>query len=691
MIYNEPSLMTSNSPLERKRIVLIDAPPGRREKIVSTCLVISSVAAFAFMAPAARVPLPQITAFVPAYEAALSISDLLTSVLLFGQFARSGLKSLLVLACAYLLNVFLIVPHALSFPGVFAPNGVIGGGVQTTAWLYCFWHGGFALLVLVYAILANLDGRTSRVRNIPVGILVAVLLTGTAAGVLTLLATAGHDLLTPIINGADYSMLVKKGVSPAICLVSLAALVLLWRRRTTSALDLWLFVVMAAWLCDVALSAVVGSSRYDLGWYGGRSFGLVAASFLLVILLLELNRLYGGLAEALEVAEERNLQLASSREQLAHAQRLDAMGQLTGGVAHDFNNLLMIVTSAMDIILRSTNNPEKVEKFARAALEACSRGQNLIQQLLTFARRQTTKPVTVDPNGVLSELENLLQRAIGARVRIVSELSPGADPILTDKVQFEAAILNLVVNSRDAMSDGGRITIRTENVGIEAERPGGAKLGRYVKVIVKDDGAGMPEEVMAKAFDPFFTTKEVGGGSGLGLSQVYGFAKSLGGHVEIESKIGLGTTVSLLLPKSAEPLPPQISENVLPLRRARGTETVLAVEDNEEVLELTVVALKDLGYTVLTAANAGDALEILRSAAEIDVLFSDVIMPGGMNGAQLAIEARRIRPGLKVLLTSGYTAEALTKEHGMPDDLEVLPKPYRHEDLANKLRLVIKG
>ena len=454
---------------------------------------------------------------------------------------------------------------------------MIGGGVQTTVWLYCFWHGGFALLVLVYAVLANLDGRTKRVGTIPAGILVAVVLTGAAAGSLTLLATAGHDLLTPIMTGADYSMLVSKGISPAIRILSLSALALLWRRRNSSALDLWLFVVMAAWLCDVALSAVVGSSRYDLGWCGGRSFGLVAASFLLVVLLLELNRLYGGLAKALEVAEERNLQLASSREQLAHAQRLDAMGQLTGGVAHDFNNLLMIVTSAMDIILRSTGRPEKVEKFARAALDACSRGQRLIQQLLTFARRQTTKPVTVDPNSILSELENLLQRAIGARVRIVSELSPGADPVLADKVQLEAAILNLVVNARDAMSDGGR----TENVAIEAERPGGATPGRYVKVTVQDDGAGMPEKVRAKAFDPFFTTKEVGGGSGLGLSQVYGFAKSLGGHLEIESEIGLGTTVTLLLPKSSEPLPPEISEYPLPLRRARGTETVLAVEDDD--------------------------------------------------------------------------------------------------------------
>ena len=412
-------------PLERERIELTDAPPARGEKILSTCLVILSVAAFAFMAPAARLPMQQITAFVPAYEAALCINDLLTSVLLFGQFARSGLKPLLVLACAYLFNVFIIIPHALSFPGVFGPNGVIGGGVQTTAWLYCFWHGGFALLVLTYAMLAHLVGWTRRIGNKPAGIVLAVTLTAAAAVALTLLATAGHGLLTPIMTGTDYSMLVSKGISPAICLISLGALGLLWRRRNISALDLWLFVVMTAWLCDVALSAVVGSSRYDLGWYGGRSFGLLAASFLLVILLLELNRLHRGLAYALEVSEERNLQLASSREQLAHSQRLDAMGQLTGGVAHDFNNLLMIVTSAMDIILRSTSNPEKVEKFARAALEACSRGQRLIQQLLTFARRQTTKPSTVDLNRILSELESLLQRAIGARVQIVERACSG--------------------------------------------------------------------------------------------------------------------------------------------------------------------------------------------------------------------------------------------------------------------------
>ena len=593
--------MTANrltpNPVQPKRIVLIDAPPSRREKITSAFLVISTVAAFAIMAPFARIPLPKIDAFIPAYEAALSISDLLTAVLFFGQFSRSGLRALLVLGCAYLFNVLIILPHALSFPGVFAPQGAIGGGPQTTAWLYCFWHGGFAVLVLAYAVLATRDGRTRRAGNIPAGIAAGVGLTAAVVLALTLLATVGHDLLTPVMSGADYSMLVSKGISPAICIVSIAALILLWRRRNTSALDLWLFVVMSAWLCDVALSAVVGSSRYDLGWYGGRTFGLVAASFLLVILLLELNRLYGGLADALEMAEERNIQLVTSREQLAHAQRLDAMGQLTGGVAHDFNNLLMIVTGAVDIILRSPGNAQKVEKFARAALDACSRGQKLTQQLLTFARRQVKRPVTVNPNQVLSDLEQLLQRTISAQVQIVTDLSSLTDPVLIDKVQFESAILNLVVNARDAITGVGRITIKTENVAIDHAHSGGAIPGRYVKVIVRDDGSGMPEEVKVKAFDPFFTTKEVGSGSGLGLSQVYGFAKSLGGHVEIESEVGVGTTVTLLLPRSSEPVQTDPSANPLPLRRARGAESVLAVEDDEEVLELAVVALKDLGYT----------------------------------------------------------------------------------------------
>ncbi len=678
-------------PVQSNRIVFIDAPPGKSEKAIAAGVLIAAVAAFAVMTPFAREPLGRSDAFIPAYESALAICDLLTAVLLFGQFARSGMKSLLVLACAYLFNVLMIVPHALSFPGAFGPHGVIGGGDQTTGWLYCFWHGGFALLVFVYAAMADRDAPGSRIRNIFAGVLTGAALTAAAVLALTLLATIGHDLLTPVLQGTDYSMLVSKGISPTISLLSLGAMFLLWRRRNASTLDLWLFVVMAAWLCDVGLSAIVGSSRYDLGWYGGRTFGLLAASFLLVVLLVELNRLYGGLAEALGVAEERNVQLQNSREQLAHAQRLEAMGQLTGGVAHDFNNLLMIVTSSMDIILRSPGNAQKVEKFANAALQACARGQKLTQQLLTFASRQSATPETIDPNRTLSDLETLLQRAIGPGIQIVTDLASSADAILVDKVQFESAILNLVVNARDAMRDGGNVIIRTQNVAVDGPQPGGVAAGRYVKVSVRDVGGGMTEEVRMKAFDPFFTTKEVGSGSGLGLSQVYGFAKSAGGHVEIDSQLGLGTTVTLILPKSTEPLRAERASMPLPIRKAQGTETVLAVEDDPGVLELAVTALEDLGYKVLTAVNASDALKILHHDQKIDLLFSDVIMPGGMNGAQLAVEARRIRPNLKILLTSGYTAEALAEEHGLPDGLEVLPKPYRHEDLAHKIRLVATG
>jgi signal transduction histidine kinase len=491
------------------------------------------------------------------------------------------------------------------------------------------------------------------------------------------------------MNGSDYSMGLTKGISPTFGLVTLIALILLWRRRNVSALDLWLCVVTVAWSCDLLLSAVVSNSRYDLGWYAGRSFGLWAASFLLAVLLLELNRLYANLANALQVAEDRNIMLANSKVQMAHTQRLEAMGQLTGGVAHDFNNLLLVVTSSMDIILRSPGNVPKVGKFARAALEACSRGQKLTQQLLTFARRQVSRPVTLDPNRILSDLEYLLQRAIGARYQIVSHLDPSTDPIKIDRGEFESAILNLVVNARDAMAPGGRVTIAAGNVVIDAPRNGTLAAGPYVKISVADNGAGMTKEVRAKAFDPFFTTKEVGSGSGLGLSQVYGFAKSAGGTVEIKSEVGAGTTVTLVLPRSSE----QVHEEKPPCRLAvgvpRGSETVLAVEDEETVLELTVIALRDLGYTVLSANNAVAALKILNDNPSIDILFTDVIMPGGMNGAQLAVEARRIRPRLKVLLTSGFTAEALAEQHDTPANLEVLGKPYRHEDLASKLRQVM--
>jgi CheY-like chemotaxis protein len=282
---------------------------------------------------------------------------------------------------------------------------------------------------------------------------------------------------------------------------------------------------------------------------------------------------------------------------------------------------------------------------------------------------------------------------VGATIEIETVLSPVVDPTSVDPAQFEAAIVNLVINARDASGPSGRVVIETANAVILAsDNSSGVPPGDYVVVSVTDEGSGMSPEVVAKAFDPFFTTKEVGCGSGLGLSQVYGFVKSASGHVKIISEAGKGTTVRLFLPKSSNrAASSEPRSNLLPLRAARGDEAILVVEDDPDVRELAVAGLTDLGYAVGTAADADEALRILRGTERVDLLFSDVIMPGGMNGAQLAVEARRIRPGLKVLLTSGYTAEALADQHGLPDDLLVLGKPYRHEDLANKIRIVIGG
>jgi len=328
-------------------------------------------------------------------------------------------------------------------------------------------------------------------------------------------------------------------------------------------------------------------------------------------------------------------------------------------------------------------------------MRAAQRGERLVRQLLTYARRQITHPETVNLNQLIVNIENLMRGAIGEQIEVVTMLSAVLAPAQIDPAQFETAILNLVINSRDAMAGGGRITIETRNVTVDrqyaADDPE-VTPGPYVMIAVSDSGSGMTSAVLERAFDPFFTTKEVGKGSGLGLSQVYGFAKTAGGHVKIYSELGIGTTVKLYLPKSSDrPVMPEVGTETASLPPANGHETILLVEDDEDVLAVAAESLRELGYQVATAGNAKQGMEILRGDQPIDLLLSDVMMPGGMNGVQLAVEARRIRPQLKVLLTSGYTATALSLQHGLPDNLDVVEKPFRPEELAEKLRLVIGG
>jgi signal transduction histidine kinase/CheY-like chemotaxis protein len=452
-------------------------------------------------------------------------------------------------------------------------------------------------------------------------------------------------------------------------------------------------VILCAWMFDVALGTVINAGRFDIGFYAGRLFGLFAASVGVTVVLVEASRLSSRLDQALAVAGERNTELARSREELAQAQRLEAIGQLTGGIAHDFNNLLTVVLGNLDLILRARGDTEKIERLAQGAMRAAQRGELLVRQLLTYARRQITRPDTVNLNQLIVNIENLMHRVIGEQIEVITTLSPILAPAQIDPSQFETAMLNLVINSRDAMAGGGRITIETRNVTLGpqyAVNDPEVIPGPYVMIAVSDSGAGMTPAVLARAFDPFFTTKEVGKGSGLGLSQVYGFAKTAGGHVKIYSEPGIGTTVKLYLPKSSDrAVAPEVVAETGSARPDNGHETILVVEDDEDVLVVATESLRELGYQVVTAGDATQALAILRGDQRVDLLLSDVIMPGGMNGVQLTVEARRIRPELKVLLTSGYTAAALSLEHGLPDNLNVVEKPYRREELARKLRLVI--
>jgi signal transduction histidine kinase/response regulator RpfG family c-di-GMP phosphodiesterase len=387
-----------------------------------------------------------------------------------------------------------------------------------------------------------------------------------------------------------------------------------------------------------------------------------------------------------------------TEDALRQAQKMEAIGQLTGGVAHDFNNLLTVIVGGLDMMIRRPDQTERVKRLAEAAMTAARRGEQLTQQLLAFSRRQMLRPQTLNPNRLLLDFRPLAERAAGGAVELVFDLDPALDPIRIDPAQFEAAVLNLIVNARDSLAAGAgssRIEVRSRNIRLDtaAIADKGVPPGPYVVVSVADTGSGIAPETLARVFEPFFTTKEVGKGTGLGLSQVYGFTRSANGFVAIETEMGSGTTVNLYFPRSSEPAGEEAGAarptGAIPLRRAGAGETVLLVEDDEQVLSMAVESLEELSYKIVVARNAAQALEHLKGVERIDILFSDVVMPGGMNGSQLANEAKRLRPGLKILLTSGYVANLDEGQVIAEGELAVLSKPYRRDELARSLRLIL--
>ena len=390
---------------------LSTAPAKPVERMAAIVVIAVSFVAFLITVPYVKVPLARLPAFIPAYQSALFVVDLITAVILFGQFIRLRSQAILALAAGYLFDAVMIVPHTLTFPGIFAPTGLLGAGEQTTAWLYVFWHGGFPLFVIAYVYFRSQPSDILS-GDLKSALFTAVAGVATMAIALTALATAGHDLLPRIMQGSDYTLLVTSGVSPAVWLLTLIALIAVWRRNQT-VLDLWLMVVMAVWLLDIALAAILGSARFDLGFYAGRIYGLIAASVVLIALLIEIVRLYGQLTDALRVSEDRNAELIRTREAVAHVQRMEAIGQLSGGMAHDFNNLFTVICGNLELIGKAPDNAERVERMARNAMTAAKRGARLTRQLLTFGGRRVTHAATHRPQSV----DPRIRTSAGARGR----------------------------------------------------------------------------------------------------------------------------------------------------------------------------------------------------------------------------------------------------------------------------------
>ncbi|UVW27623.1 response regulator [Massilia sp. H6] len=389
---------------------------------------------------------------------------------------------------------------------------------------------------------------------------------------------------------------------------------------------------------------------------------------------------------SLRVSQE---QLAASQSALHQAQKMEAIGQLTGGVAHDFNNVLQVIGGNLQLLKLVGNLNDSARSRIDMALTGVERGAKLAAHLLAFARRQPLQSVVIDPGHLLRDMDDMMRRVLGPNACVVTEIEPGLGTTTVDPDQLNNVLLNLAINARDAMGGQGTLTIRARNAGPGSELPSEVSPGDYVMLEVADTGKGMPREVLLRAFEPFFTTKPTGQGTGLGLSMAYGFVKQSGGEIVLRSEIGSGTSVRIYLPRGDAA--PTVLEPVHTLPLAGGLETILVVEDEDAVRDSTAAILAALGYEVLEAPDAAVAVEIIESGRHVDLVFSDVIMPGPVTSLQLGDVVRKRLPEAKLLYTSGYAEGVLSHEGKVDASVHLLQKPYHPDVLGARIRHLLRG
>ncbi|MDQ2989509.1 MAG: MASE4 domain-containing protein [Pseudomonadota bacterium] len=657
--------------------------------------------------PIATQKWPHLPAFFPSYQTALIGAYAITAYLLFGYFQQTKIRSMLWLwsGCVYTAGVLLA--QFLSVPGTVIANVRLLGGAQTTIWLWFFWHLGASGMLLGYAV-AEWRRPGALVADAKSAFYRAAGLTAAALTVSLLAVTRFHDVLPVEDVAGDFSRITSTGYAPLIQAIVFAALFALWRgTRFRTPVSAWLGVAMVALAFDNAIT-MAGGTRLSIGWYVGRLNALFAALVMLALYLKEVNRVYlaaaanaGQLAlakaelerhqERLEtLVRDRTQSLEDTQNALLHAQKLEAIGKLTGGVAHDFNNVLHIISGNLDLIRLFSGANDKVLLRCSSAQDAVRRGAKLSSQLLSFARKQPLQPVPTDLAQVFGNMDMLLKRAVGERVDIELVRDAAVGNVNVDPQQLENVFLNLALNASDAMPQGGRLTVALRDTKLsddEAARlmPGGGN--DYVCIAFTDTGSGMNADVMTRAFEPFFSTKEVGKGTGLGLSMAYGFVKQSGGHIDIDSSVSHGTTIRILLPRTGESA---IDKKTAPVTSiSGGHEIVLVVDDEVDIQDNVGALLTELGYRVLKASSADEARRVLSQHPQIDLLFTDVIMPGVMTSPQLAALARQLHPAIRVLFTSGYSEDAVIHDGRLDEGVNLLSKPYGRDELARAIRATL--
>ncbi len=531
--------MTWEQPSAERSVFLSSLPASARDWRLARWVASVLLGAFLLCAPFAQVKLPEVWAFIPSYQGAYLVIDLITAILLFAQFAILGTVSLLVLASGYLFNGLISIPHALSFPRLFGPVPLIGGP-QTTAWLYMIWHAGFPLAVIGYSLARG--SRSIRYVGVSVAAGIAVVIACTVGA--TLLVTAGHHLLPQIMRGDGYTPVLPIATG-TVCTITLVALLLLWKRPPYSVLDVWLMVAMSAWLFDIGLSAVLNAGRFDFGFYAGRLYGLLAAGLVLLILLIETGAVYARLAQSFAIETRRQEQrLHEVQAELIHVSRLTELGQMVSALAHEVNQPLTAIGSYVRASRRLllVGATEKCDEALQKASDQVTRASQVIQRLRQFVKKADAQREAEDVRQTVEEAAALA--LLGPErhgVYLAADYAPDLPPVLIDKVQIQQVLLNLIRNAVEAMRDSRRrkLTIKTM-----------LSVDGLVEISVADSGPGLPEQVREKLFQPFITTKP--SGMGVGLSICHGIIEAHGGRLWLTESPEGGADFHFTLPVLAE-------------------------------------------------------------------------------------------------------------------------------------------